>query len=508
MAGGIPLAFLEDLATSGEYAPVLATDDSAALLANARYTLRTSVEARNHQLFVSLTMTDISNQRSVLSHDLSGPVEGGLLPLINQLAKQVDQNSSNFGTTKEQAFVLYSESMEAPVQQRPALLEQAIAADPGFGTAYLALMDAFGQTNESGVRQTAAQAQLHLSQFRPLDQTRAKLALLRLNQAPAAQQFPVLKQLANMTPGDVNALSGLAAIEASQMHYTEADAWLNKALGLEPASVELQRQRARLQFSEERFADAEKTFAALRQPNAPVLEIAACRLMEGNMAGANAMFAQYAATNQPFVPLARATWLMVTGNHVQAISFLKGSLSSDPQLRSLGLSQIAVWSSAAGDVPTSEASAQEALRLGGNGGIPRQVAQTAVLIALSGKDWNAFQHALTQLQPAAAQTYVLGYALFLRGRYREAAQVWAKRLEALGDPVSRLMCTASLLRAGNKAEAAKVGVPVSIPNLSGGDLFVFVTFPEMLKAKAQVAAQNGEKQVASRYEHLVQTYVR
>jgi tetratricopeptide (TPR) repeat protein len=508
MAGGIPLVFVEDLATSREYAPVLAADDSAALMANARYTLRTSVEARNNQFFVSLTVTDISNQRSVLSHNLSGPLQRGLLPVINQLAKEVDQNSSPFGTQEEQAFLLYSQAMEAPTEQRPALLEQAIAADPGFGTAYLARMDAFGPRNESGVRQTAAQAQLHLSQFRPLDQARAKVALLRWSQAAPAKQIPLLQQLVTMTPGDVNALSALAGLEASEMNYTEADTWLNKALALEPSSVELQHQRARLQFSEEKFADAEKTFGALGQTNAPVLEIAACRLMEGNMAGANAMFAQYAATNQPFVPLARATWLMVTGSHAQAIGFLRGSLSPFPQLRSLGLSQIAVWSSAAGDVSTAAASAQEALRLASDGGVPRQVAQTAVLIALSGKDWNGFQHALTQLQPAAAQTYVLGYALFLRGRYGEAAQVWAKRLQALGDPASRIMCAASLLRAGNKSEAAKVGVPVAIPNLSGGDLFVFVTFPEMLRAKAQLAAQKGQAQVATRYEHLVQSYVK
>jgi tetratricopeptide (TPR) repeat protein len=508
MAGGIPLVFLQDLATSKQYAPVMAADDSAALLADARYTLRTSIEARKNQFFLSVTITDITNQRSVLSRELSSPLQQGLLPVLNQLAKEVDKDSSQFGTGKEQAFILYSQAMEAPMQQRTALLERAIAADPDFGTAYLALMDAFGQGNEAGVRQTAAQAQLHLSQFRPLDQARAKAVLLKLRQAPAAEQQQSLQQLADMAPGDVNALASLATLSAAQMRYADADAWLDKALALEPANLELRRQRARVQFSEERFADAEKTFEALGPSNAPILDIAACRLMQGDMAGANALFTRYAATNQPFVPLARANWLMITGHRTDAISFAKNNPSPVPQLQSLALSQLAVWTSAAGDASAAEASAQEALRLAGAGGVPHQVAQTAMLIALSGKDWNTFQHALGQLQPPAAQTYVLGYALFLRRRYAEAAQIWAKRVEALGDPGSRVMCGASFLHAGNNKEAAVVGAPLLIPNLSGGDLFVFVSFPEMLKAKAELAKHKGQTQVASRYERLVQSYAR
>lgn len=508
MGSGVPAVFAEDLATSREYAPVIAADDSTALLANARYTLRTSVQSHNGQFVVSAILTDLANQRAVLTRELNGPLQAGLLPVLNQLAKDVDKDAAPFATRNEQAFSLYSRAIGAPVQQRPPLLQQAIATDAGFGMAYLALMEAFGQGDQAGLRQTAAQVQMHLGQFTPLDQARAKVALLRLSQAPPGQQQQALLQLANIAPGEVSALAALSALNASELRYTDADAWLNRALQLEPASAELLRQRAMLQFSEGHFADAEKTYRALGPANAPILEIAACRLMQGDVQGANALFNQYASIDQPFLPLARATWLIVTGNRTQAIAFLKGNLSPIPQVRSLGLSQLAVWSSAVGDTATAEISAQEALRLAGNTGVPRQVAETAALIALSGKDWNAFQKAIVQVQPATAHSYIAGFALFLRGRYAEAAQVWGRRLATLGDGTSRVMYAASLIRAGKKDEAKRVGAPLLVPNLLGGDLFVFVTFPETLRAKAEIAAQNGEQQVASSYARLMQMYVR
>ncbi len=466
MTTAIPAVFAEDLATSKQYAPVIASDDSSALLNNAKFTLRPVVDARMGRLQLSATLTDLATQRAVLVKEASGNVAAGMLPLLNQLSKAIDNDASPFSTANEQAFLIYAGAIQMPAAQRPAPLQQAIAADPGFGIAYLLLLEALGPQNQAALRETAVQIQLHISQFTPIDQARAKAALDRLGQSLPAQQEQSLSRIVQLSPGDVSAMSSLAGLKVAQMHYEEAAVWVNRALQLEPRSVELLRQRAAIEFAKAKFAEAEKTLEGIGTSNPPVLDMAACRLLEGDLPGANALFVQYAAGNsQPFLPLARANWLAITANREEAIAFLSHSLSPFPQLRSLGLSQLAVWQSAAGDVAGALASANEALRLSGDAGVPREVAETSVLIALSGKDWKKFEQELKQLPPAA-QTYIAGYALFLRQRYEEAAKVWANRTAAQRDPTSHIMYAASLLRAGKKDEAIKLGVPLVMSRIS------------------------------------------
>ena len=108
---------------------------------------------------------------------------------------------------------------------------------------------------------------------------------------------------------------------------------------------------------------------------------------------------------------------------------------------------------------------------------------------LSPQDW------LKKVQAApvnpALKEPIVAYGLFLNGHYNEAAAEWKKAYDATegADLKVRAMYAASLDRAGNKAESAKIKVePFLIRDFA--DVFGAVAFTEMRRLTGLGKAQN------------------
>ncbi len=229
-----------------------------------------------------------------------------------------------------------------------------------------------------------------------------------------------------------------------------------------------------------RFADAEKILLGIDN-NANILPaLAVCIFLEGDVNRADIVFNRYLSLrppNDPVAPLFRATWLAISGRTAKGIDSLQSANFTDAGLRSLALSQTAVWQLMQGDVAGAKKSAASASQIDRR---PASFAALALLLTrgdVSTAQWRGQVDAFP-VNDQLRQT-LLGYGYFLNRHYAEAAQLWQQILERSGggDLRARAMLAASLDGAGKAGEAQKILVEPFVPDL--GDLYAAVSFDQM-----------------------------
>ena len=193
-------------------------------------------------------------------------------------------------------------------------------------------------------------------------------------------------------------------------------------------------------FAFGRFADAEKLYheAAAKDPafdnSGDLYKAAQARLMTGDVPGADKAFEVYAAArrgaNDPLLPFRAAQWLFLSGKHDQAWAAL-AKLASDPQtkapqLRSLMLTQMAIWDLQLGRRDRALQESNDALKTGT--GTPNTlIARFAADDAKTPADWSARADRLlgnpqmAQIKPVALAYAFVFVATFAGRRAREEA---------------------------------------------------------------------------------------
>jgi tetratricopeptide (TPR) repeat protein len=482
MATAVPFVLQQDFSTSRNLVPAIANSQSEAYQVSAATALRTTIEDRRGRLRLEVTITDLFTQRNrqVLTLESAGNV---LVPALNRLAKRIDASSSDFSTKNDRALQAYVEAAQsANPQIRGQMLSDAIRLDPSFGLGYIALLELTGATGQESIAPILAAARSHENSFAPLDRARLEAVLTRLTHANLIEQSKAAEAVLKLAPNDVDMLASLGTIRFLQDDAKRAQQCFDRALQLDPENANSRQQLGIGLIETRRYRDAEKVLEPLSNDPAILPALAICILLEGDPARAETIAGKYFALRPPGDPysvLFRGTWLAISGQRQKAIEYLEGSNIADARVRSIAFSQIAIWQAMGKDFAAAKRSASLAQKADSR---PDSVAAVAVLMADANEPSDRWQQeveaAPIAANPVAIQA-VMGYGLFLQGRYSESAHVWQTAVEASGDTDlrARAMLAASLDNVGRAQETRKVSVQPFVPSL--GDLYAAISFTEM-----------------------------
>ena len=478
----LPLVLQEDLATSRTILASAANGESAAYQSGASEVLHTTIENRNGRIRIEAVFTDLHTQRNRNVLEIDGPSPAGLVGSINRLAKRIDEHASDFSTNSERALQAFTGAAESTqLQARVQMVREAASIDPAFGLAYIMWLEMAAQSAPQAISGIMATAKNHVPSFTGLDRARFNTLAARLLHAPLPQQEASLRTLLQLAPNSVDALATLGSLRFLEGDPGSGGRLLGRALELSPGNTSIRQQLGQGLLEARRFSEAEQMFVGLDNNPASLPSLATCVLLEGDTTRADTIIERFigSVANPDLKTLFRDTWLAVSGQSGKAIAGVQTSTFENPMLRSIALSQLAMWQLMGKDAAGARKSATEAVRLD-----PRSVsfAAAAMLVTEGGRSVNEWRQ-MVDVSPIAsdqqAKESVLGYGFFLNGRYSEAAQVWQQALDRSGgaDLRARTMLAASFDRAGKRDDPRKVLVEPFVPEF--GDLYAAVSFAEM-----------------------------
>jgi tetratricopeptide (TPR) repeat protein len=387
----------------------------------------------------------------------------GILPLIHSVARQFDSSARPMGARNEDALSAYVSGLDASGAAASQSFAEAIAADPNYGPAYLASIElSLSLQDRTAAEKTLSMARARGEAIPPVDRARLDAIAAQLSGNPAAVS-QALARLSQLTPADANLLRVLATSELNAKRFGSSIEYLKKALAVEPrdplllntlgyteayagnfdAAVRAFRDyegvrpqdanpidsMAEVHFYYGRFAEAEKLWlqAYEKDPaflnSAPLIRAAIARLLAGDAAGAEGIFARYEAVQRtagdPAVEFARARWEYLRGNRSEAmrrIEAVPGPLADCTRT---------VWLLEAGDrAAAARGTACRFLTEPKSASFPTPMARAYAL--LLAKDFTGavpvLREVVARAAPAPAETspVMLAWALIETGQLEEA----------------------------------------------------------------------------------------
>jgi len=484
MAAAVQVVLQADLATSQAIVPVLANDDSGAYQAAAKSVVRATVTQRDGRISLNTAITDNGTQQNQRVIDLKGASSSGILPLLNELAKQIDNRAASFSTKSNRALEAYVNGASTTVpQQRLAALADAIHIDPSFGLAYLALADADAQSAPQALPALLQAAAGHTAQFTPLDRARFNAYLARYSHAPLAKQEAAFRAVLQVAPNESDALVTAGSLSFLRGNAADGTRYLQRALELNPGNVSVRKALADGLFETRRFAEAEKLLVGMDNNQAVLPELAVCVLLEGDAARANTIAERLFASiaNPDAKTLVHAAWLEFSGQSQKAVELLSSAKFAQPAAQSFAYGELSVWQMIANDFAGAKQWASKAQQLDPR---PGSAGSIVAMLAKANEPADMWKQEIESSFIASNEqlkTAVLGYGFFLGAHYSEAAQVWNAALQQSGDSDlrARAMLAASLSREGKADQAKQIKVEPFVPEF--GDLYAAISFLEITR---------------------------
>lgn len=494
-------------------APVRSPRDAAVSGASSALFIR--YEARDGKLEFRVDVRGVGSQKTEKSFTVQVPVDGGALRAGEEIAKKLAPEARGFGTRNERALRDYVAALQAgSITEMAAAFQRAVAADPGFGEAWVAWVQVLA---ESGRREEALAALERAKQSsRQIGEIeRARLAWLGATLAgDSKEQVRALTEIATLLPGDVVALAAAARAEQSAGRYSEAAAWFRKAALVDPRPAQWWNQALYAHAYAGDWPGVQSAFAAYRKaapddPNAldslgeaalhlgriveadnafseayrlnagflqglTLYKAALALRMAGNGEKAEERFRQFLEKRrQDQDPLAgywEARWICLTVGEDAAITALEkwSAQAAAGDVKALGLAQTAIWQLAKGRareaLETSRLSMSEARS-------PAAKAAAAAAVFVSGP----------QTAGRVPDSW-LAYRLLLRGRFAEAVPI-LERMRSRGTPGETGSATAllawSYLETGRTEEAKRAAGRFPIPAAAAEDIFEFLPFSRL-----------------------------
>jgi len=453
----------------------------------------------------------------------AGPVTAGLLPLADDVARQLDPAAHRSGTKNETALKAYVAGLNTSDPSTAIeSLNRAITADPDFGQAYLTLV----QLSLSAHDSASAERYLGLARARgeaisPVDRARIDVAAAELSGNSDALA-KALAALSRVTPADLNLLRNLANTELAARHYGPAIEYFTKALALNPGdpatlnslgytyaysgdldrAVQSLREYERLlpsnanpldslgevHFYRGRFAESEKFYRQAYEKNpaflnaSPLIRAAYARLMTGDVSGAENIFAEYEAARRaagdPVIEMTRARWDYLRGEKGSAIRRLQSFASTSGARTVAGVVDctLTVWLLESGDAAAA--------------------AQHSACAFLTDKNASSFPNPLMR-----------AYTLLFAKDYEQAVivlrEVLAHTPTSPTDPTPALLAWA-LVETGHFEEADKYLQNTPTPSALQPDPFEILIYPRIFHLRAVVAEKKGDRAEAEKNAQVYQ----
>lgn len=537
-------------------APGISTEVSEALAAGATRVLYGQISRPRDLLRIDASLYDARTLRVERTFTVDGPAAGGMLPLADSLAKQLGGGVRPFDTRSEIALREYAQALEAADAAKTAeALDRALVADPNFGAAYLAQARlAIGQRNATEAERILALARSRGDAIPELDRARLAAVAAGLHGDPG-EVATALEPLARLTPADPALFRQLAQADLNRRQFSAAVASYQKAAVLQPDDPILWNQVAYAQlyagdlagalqsltryaklrpadanpldsmgdayYAFNRFAEAEKNYkdAYAKDPNfaasGALLKAAYARLATGDLAGADAVFGQYAQARvnakDATIEYRRAEWEYGSGRRKAALehleAFAAGALKSSADRASQAYCQLAIWNLCLGDRARARALAMKAAATMA----PASAGIAAVVRFLC--DAPPSLAALTRQaermfpDPRLARMKNLAtiYALLFAQDYAAAAPRLQEAFDhAAPTPEEALPVLLAWARIENKQaqEAGKLLARNPVPNAAAVDVFTSLYYPRFFFLKAEVLRQSGQQEEAARNYRL------
>jgi tetratricopeptide (TPR) repeat protein len=505
-------------------APGISAEREAAFTAGAERIVYCDFSASGGVLRLAARVQNARSLQVVERAEATAPLAGGLFPLADKVAKQVNAGARAYGTKNEAAMRCFAEAIESGDAAKASQnLARAAAADPNFGQAWLAWAQLEAARDRAAAARVLDMARAHENSIGEYERVRLQLLAADLRgDLPA--RLRALATLARIGPPDAGVFRGLADLALQGRRYRDAIQAYQKALALTPddgslwnllgyaqaylgdreAALDSLRRYERLQpaqanpldsqgdvnFTFSRFDEAEKLYLAAQQkdPNfiggGAILKAAWARLATGDIAEADRIFERYAATHEArrgqAVAYQRAQWKYLSGRRREAVAMLDKVAAQAPLLQP----QIVIWELSLGD---RAAAVSRAARLASAvpQPVPVMVAVSSFLTqpAAAPAEWEA-RARLTFAQPGQEllRHQMTAYALLFQRDFRGALPYLRRAYERMnptteeGLPV--LIAWAMMESDQWNGMTGLVG-PSPVPPASGPGLLASLYFPRM-----------------------------
>lgn len=469
-----------------------------------------------NRIAVHATLLDPARMKTLQVIVREGPKTAGLLPLLDQVAKQINPGAHPFPTRDPAALQSFAEALSSEDPGvRVRLLQTATVQNPKFSAAFLGLAESrLAQGDRSGAEDAAVQGKSVSTN----SIERAELDYLAATaRKDLAGRERSIRELVRLTPDDAQALRTLAEIHALQRRFKDAAGDYEEIARLEPddpvtlnelaymdgyahdvadARAAIDKYRAlvgpgdtnpidslgEIYFYNGDFAAAEKSFLQAGGGR-ELLKAAEAHLMTGDLAGADALFQK----QQPH-ELERAQWEFLTGRRKQAMARVEKLMAAAGEPGVLAAAQLSFWRLQTGD------------RAGAT-----KLAETAFAHAASpaAKNLAAVCRFLARTPVGQSQfSNINAMALMLNRQFADAIPLLEKVL-AETNPAADGQVRTLLAWAYNetgKVEQAKALVDLyPLPLPSNEPVFVSLIFPRFLQVRGIALKENRTKEL---YEKL------
>ncbi|MDQ2712926.1 MAG: hypothetical protein M3Y24_11995, partial [Acidobacteriota bacterium] len=165
----IPLVLTQDLASSRNLVPTIAVNESSVYQSGSAETIRTTVQKHSDGLNVQAAIANVATQRTKQVFGTRSS-SSSLLPLLDSLARQIDRQSISFSTRNDRALEAFAVGLSSSDGQlKVQRFRDAIAADPSFGLAYIALTETLAGANSPEAAAVLRDAVAHRDTFTRTD---------------------------------------------------------------------------------------------------------------------------------------------------------------------------------------------------------------------------------------------------------------------------------------------------------------------------------------------------
>jgi tetratricopeptide (TPR) repeat protein len=440
-------------------APGIYAETNEARLAGATRVISGYVEKTRGRIRIEASERDLANARTIRSVTAEG---ASPLAAINALAKQLSATAEPYLTTNSEALRLYSAGIESGAGDSE--LEQAVAADPGFGPAWAALATReLARSDGDAARQTIARAGRY--RLDAYDRATIDAAAATINHDRDARMV-ALRRISALSPGDTVLLGTVAQLEMEAGEFADAASDWNKLAAVlpndlntwnllgyaraysgdykggldamqayqkfDPAGANPIDSTGDVYFLFRKFKEAADRYLAANTKNPNFLnhgdlyKAAWARYYAGDKSGAETLFRQFRLAREkahdPTALLFTADWLYRTGRSADAIALLRGETQSGSTAKPLVYSQLAIWDLLAGD---RAAAARDAAAAGNPQSVPVFLAQFCAISPASKEEWQARAEKMLPGEGANnLRLLAVGYALILDGKAAEAIPMW------------------------------------------------------------------------------------
>lgn len=508
-------------------APGVSAELDAALLAGAQATITGYISRSGGELRLNASEQGAFPVTTIATESASGPVSGGITPLLDQIAKKFGGEMRPYSTRNEEALAAFAQALELPPAESGAAYERATAADPNFGAAWLgAVRAAAARHDRASEERLLAAATVRGSGIDELNRAYLDLEQAALSGGNLAGMRDALRHIARLTPNDANNTRALADSEVAAKHYANAVSHYQRALELQPREADLWNSLGYAQLFHGDDAGALKSFAeyqrllpaqanpldclgdahfhfgrfdqaenyylqafakdAAFQGGTDLYKAAQARRMTGDVDGATKLFDRFAQPRRAptnLIDLLRAEWTYSIGDvetaRRQIAQFAESTLIPPPW-RAQALAEAAMWDLIAGD-------RDAALRHSQNTpGLIRKI--------VTGE--------------TDGDSRAEAFRLLFTKDFAAAAPLW-KSIAGESQPTQAeppILYAWTLVETGREAEAAPLVSVFPLPTATVGSGFQALAFPRIFDLRARVFAKQGKTAEAAKESALYQKF--